>query len=157
MEFHILCGLPGSGKSTLSKRLSTFIVSPDNIRKFLWEDESVLHHDKLVFRIAKTIIRYMLSLNKNVVFDATNLSAKTRKRYINLAKQYKSIITVHWINCPLQTAIERNNNRSRKVPEAVIKSFYNRLQIPSISEGMDIIKIYDENLDLVDTITDRRK
>lgn len=73
MEFHMLCGVPGSGKSTLGKELSGYTKSTDSIRKFLWDDESILKHDQLVFRIAEIIMEYILSSGGNIIFDATNL------------------------------------------------------------------------------------
>ncbi|GBG57513.1 HDIG domain-containing protein [Sporomusaceae bacterium FL31] len=153
MELHILCGIPGSGKSTLLKNLSGTIVSTDAIRKFLWKDESKVKHDKLVFQIADEMIKYMLSIKDNVIFDATNLTLQKRKKYILLAKTYNADITVHWINCPINVAIGRNANRERKVPVPVIISLYKSLQPPDISEGMNRIKIYREDLSLVNEIT----
>lgn len=32
--FHLLCGIPGSGKSTIAKDLNGYVVSTDSIRKF---------------------------------------------------------------------------------------------------------------------------
>jgi predicted kinase len=146
MDFHILCGVPGSGKSTVAKDLPGYVVSTDSIRKFLWDDESVIKHDKLIFEIAESIIKYMLTLEYNVIFDATNLTMKRRKKYIRFAKTLGANITVHWVNCPVAVAISRNAKRERKVPVPVIKAFHNALQPPAISEGMDKIIIYGQDL-----------
>jgi len=53
----MLCGIPGSGKSTVAKDLPGFLVSTDSVRKFLWDGESVVKHDKLVFEVAESIIK----------------------------------------------------------------------------------------------------
>lgn len=153
MEFHILCGIPGSGKSTLLKQLPGYIVSTDTIRKFLWNDESIVKHDKLVFEIADGMIKYMLSVKNNVIYDATNLTIEKRRKYILLAKTFGADVTVHWINCLVGVAIGRNAKRERKVPVPVILALYKALQPPGISEGMDRIKIYREDLSLVEVIS----
>jgi predicted kinase len=153
MELHILCGIPGSGKSTLVKDLPGFIVSTDSIRKFLWDDESIVRHDKLVFEIADGMMKYMLTLGNDVIFDATNLTSERRIKYIRLAKTYEANVTVHWINCPVGVAIGRNSRRDRKVPMPVIIALYKSLQPPVISEGMDKIKIYRQDLSAAEEIT----
>ncbi|MFZ5754945.1 MAG: AAA family ATPase [Bacillota bacterium] len=61
MKLHILCGIPGSGKSTLGTRLPGYIVSTDSLRKFLWNYEAIVQHDTLVFTLAEKIIAYLLS------------------------------------------------------------------------------------------------
>ncbi|MDA8211392.1 MAG: AAA family ATPase [Clostridia bacterium] len=152
MKFHILCGIPGSGKSTIARRLPGYVVSTDTIRKFLWQDESVVKHDKLVFHLAESISNYLLALGEDVIFDATNLTIVKRRRYINLARRYHATVTLHWVNCPLQTAIERNSRRERKVPVTVIKSLYNSFQKPKLEEGIDVIKVYGQGLNLTKVI-----
>lgn len=154
MELQILCGIPGSGKSTLVPKLKGYLVSTDEIRKFLWKDESVVKHDRLVFNLAETIIDYLFKSKENVIFDATNLTIAKRNRFINLAKKYKANVLVHWVNCPLQDAIERNLNRERKVPVAVIKALYKTFQAPRLEEGINVIKIYNKDLDITEVIGD---
>ncbi len=152
MKFHLLCGIPGSGKSTVALRLSGYIVSTDSLRKFLWQDESVVKHDRLIFYLAESIIDYLLGLGKDVVFDATNLTVAKRSRYINLVGKHQVTVIVHWINCPLETAIERNSKRDRKVPVTVIKSLSRSFQRPKIEEGIDAIKVYGQELNLTGII-----
>lgn len=152
MKFHILCGIPGSGKSTVARRLAGHVVSTDSIRKFLWQDESVVKHDTLVFNLAESILDYLLNLEKDVIFDATNLITLKRRRFINLARKYQATVTLHWVNCPLETAIERNSKRERKVPVPVIKSLYNSFQMPKLEEGIDVIKVYGQELNLTKII-----
>lgn len=146
MDFNLLCGIPGSGKSTLRQHLTGFTISTDAIRKFLWDDESVVKHDKLVFEMAEDMMKYMLSLGKHVIFDATNLKAERRMKYILLAKNFGANVIVHWIDCPLGVAISRNARRDRKVPVPVIAALYKSLEPPVISEGMDQLLIYNQEL-----------
>jgi predicted kinase len=151
MKIYIV-GAVSSGKSTLAKRLDGFIVSTDSIRGFLWGNEAIIKHSKLVFTLAENITHYMLSINENVVFDATNVTIKGRKKYIDLGRKYNAKVILHWIDCPLQAAIKRNKKRERKVPEKILKAFYNRFQAPTLNEGMNILNIYNENLELIDVL-----
>lgn len=153
MTLHILSGIPGSGKSTVASSIPGHLVSTDNIRKFLWKDESITSHDKLVFEIAESIINYLLRRGKDVIFDATNISALKRKKYINLAKAHNAKVILHWVNVPVETAIERNLNRQRKVPIRVIRAMHKSFQEPRIKEGLDKIKIYGKNLNLLKILT----
>lgn len=148
MTLHILTGIPGSGKSTIARSIPGHVVSTDNIRKFLWQDESITSHDKLVFQLADCIMNYLLRRGQDVIFDATNVSAVRRKKYINLAKSHKAKVILHWVNVPVDTAIERNLKRQRKVPVRVIRALNKSFQEPKIKEGLDQIKIYGMNLEL---------
>lgn len=153
MTLHLLCGIPGSGKSTLTNKLSGHIVSTDSIREFLWNDASNTSHDRLVFELAESIMDYLLRHKKNVIFDATNVTVKKRKRYLTLAKSRRAKVVLHWVNCPLETAIERNLNRKRQVPLRAIRALNKALQTPKIQEGFDLIKIYGIDLNLIKRIT----
>ncbi len=146
MILHMMCGIPGSGKSTLAGRLPGYNISTDRIRKFLWHDESVVVHDRLVFQLAEQIAGYLLKLGEDVVFDATNLTVAKRGRLTGLAHKYKARVVLHWINCPLKTAVQRNAGRERRVPVKIIKSLYNSFQMPTNREGISIIKEYNQNL-----------
>lgn len=132
----------------MGRRIKGYIISTDELRKFLWQDESEFKHDKLVFTIAQSIISYMLSRTKDVVFDATNLTVSRRQTLIKLAREQGAQVILHWVDCPVQTAAARNLNRARKVPIVVIKSMFKSFQKPRLEEGLDAIKVYDENLDL---------
>ncbi|MTV48299.1 AAA family ATPase [Heliobacillus mobilis] len=144
MEFHMLCGLPGSGKSTLVNRLQGYVVSTDSIRKFLWQDEAIICHDQLVFEIARQMIDYMLPRGNTVIFDATNMTRRNRKPFIQLAHKHGATITLHWVKTSLETALARNASRDRKVPVAVIRSMNKRFQPPRKDETIDHIVEYEE-------------
>ncbi len=155
MQFHMLCGIPGSGKSTLAQSFQGFVVSTDSIRKFLWNDESEVRHDKLVFEVADSIIQYMLASKSDVIFDATNLTVERRRKYVSLAKNLGAKVTVHWVNCPVEVALHHNARRDRKVPVPVIKALHKSLQPPTSAEGMDKIIIYTQDLSVSEEVVSR--
>lgn len=152
MELHLLCGIPGCGKSSLAKSLTGYLISTDELRKFLWGDEAVLKYDKLVFKLIEIIVNYMLSTGKDVIVDSTNITKRSRKKYIDIAKRYETKVTVHWVNCPVEKAIIQNSQRDRNVPEVVIRSMNKSFQPPVIEEGIDTIKIYKPDLGLESVI-----
>lgn len=153
MFLHLLCGIPASGKSTLSTRVPGYVISTDSIRKFLWNDESVVKHDRLVFRLAENIADYLLGKRTDVILDATNLSKEKRGMFIKIGHKYHARVALHWVNCPLGTALERNAARDRKVPETIIKALHKSFQLPHTEEGIDVIRLYDHNLQTVKIIT----
>lgn len=153
MSLYMLCGIPGSGKSTISEHLSGHVVSTDSIRNFLWQDAAIVKHDALVFQLVENIIDYLLGNGENVIFDATNLTVKIRRKYIELAKAHHAPVILHWVDCSLATAIERNAKRDRKVPVPVIKGLYKSFQRPEIEEGFAVIKVYGEDLHIREIIS----
>ena len=152
MYLHVLCGIPGSGKSTLAGCLQGYCVSTDSLRKYLWGNESVIEHDKLVFELAERTIRYLLGVGSNVIFDATNLSSKKRAGLVRLARENKSKVVLHLVDCPLEVALKRNRQRTRQVPEKIIISLFASFEYPAANEGFDIIKIYDRDKKLLKII-----
>lgn len=146
MKLHLLCGIPGSGKSTLGKKLKGYVVSTDSIRKFLWQSETVFEHDVLVFDLASRIMEYLLLQGEDVVFDATNLRRRDRRKFIQLAEKHQAQAYIHWVNSPLAIAIRRNACRERKVPVPIIQKYQRTLQKPSLKEGVNRIKIYNPDL-----------
>jgi len=156
MYLHVLCGIPGSGKSTLAGRLSGHYVSTDSLRKYLWGDESILKHDKLVFKLAAEIIRYNLGEGDDVIFDATNITSGRRSKLVLLAREFAARVVLHWVDCPLRVAIKRNSQRERQVPVKVIAALFNSFEAPSTGEGFDVIKVYDQDKRPVRAITKKR-
>ena len=86
--FIMLCGLPGSGKSTFAKQIikmaesqdkEAYVVSSDAIREELWGDERIQREPEKVFDLAHKRIMHALRADYDyVVFDATNIKRKNR-------------------------------------------------------------------------------
>lgn len=88
----VMCGLSGSGKSTIAKQLAqehenTVIVSSDSVREELTGDYENQDHNEEVFQIFHKKIRENLENNKNVIADATNITMKSRRAILqNIGK-----------------------------------------------------------------------
>ncbi len=142
-KLFMLVGLPASGKSTCGKRLAesedALIVSSDEIRKELLGNENDQTNNEDVFKeVENRIIKGLKE--RNVIYDATNISFKRRMNFLQRIKNAEKIAII--IATPYDECIERNNKRERKVPEDVIKRMYYNFYIPQYYEGFDEIRIY---------------
>ena len=142
-KLFMLVGLPASGKSTCGKRLAesedALIVSSDEVRKELLGNENDQTNNEDVFKeVENRIIKGLKE--RNVIYDATNISFKKRLNFLQRIKNAEKIAII--IATPYDECIERNNKRERKVPEDVIKRMYYNFYIPQYYEGFDEIRIY---------------
>ena len=89
-NFIIPIGISGSGKSRWIKTLEGQgyeIISPDDIRRELTGDISNQSKNNEVFTLSFQRAVDALNLNKNVIFDATNVSSIYRKKMLTYMKQ----------------------------------------------------------------------
>ena len=141
----VLGGLPASGKSTYTEMLvesGVFCsVCPDKIRGELYGDESIQGDGKQVFTIAHQRIKDLGQGGNNVVFDATNINADRRKKFVKEMRPYFDVIILKWFSTPIDICLKRNAERKRQVPEEVIhrmnQNFFNK---PTIDEGFDLVE-----------------
>ena len=135
----LLIGISGSGKSTYSHELwetnpSNFvIINRDKIRELLFGyTESSIHNyykrndivklEKKVTKYEDTLIYEALEENKTIILDATHLE----KKYIERHEYWNVPIELVWFDINLDTAIERDSIRNRKVGKDIITKQYNK-------------------------------
>lgn len=144
-EFVMMCGLPASGKSSYAKSLSEsdgyIVCSSDAIRYELYGDETVQSNNDKVFHILHKRVKENLKNGKNVVYDATNISAKRRKGFLSEIKNIDCHKVCIIMATPYEVCIERNLLRDRNVPEDVIERMYRNWNTPYYFEGWDDIRI----------------
>lgn len=144
-KLFLMIGLPASGKSTLAEQISKSedaeIVSSDNIRKELYGDENIQGDNNKVFRILQERIINGLKNNKNMIYDATNISYKTRMAFLQRLNKLEVEKIAVMVATPYEDCLIRNAQRERKVPEEVIKRMYNNFYVPQYFEGFDDIQI----------------
>lgn len=147
----LMVGCPGSGKSTEAKKIweknpEFKYLSSDALRAELGsgeEDQSVTF---LVFSTLHRRLEHCLRRNESVIVDATNVSVKDRKTYIEIAKKFNVEIEAHVLVHPKSILLERNKKRGegggRNVPEFVIDRMLSKFTMPTIAEGFSkIIKL----------------
>ena len=155
--FYMMVGIPGSGKSFFAERVHNAVVhSSDAIRAEVLGDENDQTKQELVFQTLHERVFRELADGKNVVYDATNINYKRRMAFLQQinAMRIPSLWTVCvFMAVPYETCIERNNNRERSVPEAVIHKMYKKFDIPMKAEGWDEILVVDSE-DRFDRLND---
>lgn len=145
---HVMVGAPGSGKSTVAKKIvdgrtnTSVIISSDGIRKELYGDEAIQGDYNVVFGTYYKRMMDAIEAGKSViVMDATNLTKRNRKEYIKrIREQYNNtdvVIYADYVRTDLPTCLARNSERSRVVPEHIVRNMYNKCQTPTICEGFD--------------------
>lgn len=152
VELILCCGLPASGKSTWAQKrteVDGYVwLSSDNIRAN--HDWNISNADVFTEMYKETIAN--LKAGNNVIYDATNLSAKRRKNLIDNVKRcnIKEIVmfTCEVFVAPISVLFERNGARVNEtcVPDEVIHRMMTQFQFPQYFEGWDHININSNSI-----------
>ena len=102
-------------------------------------------HVRINLEMLKTRHRELLLLQACIaakqpfVVDNTNILRRDRARYIDSAKPVGFRIVGYYFQSRLKDALLRNSQRSGKanIPEKGVLAKYQRLELPSYSEGFD--------------------
>lgn len=139
----VMCGLPGSGKSTYAKYITESghfeCVSTDQIRKELYGSESIQGEGEEVFTTAFSRLQTFGSAKKNCIFDATNITSRGRKRVIQKCRPYYDLIICKYMSTTLDVCLHRNLQRDRVVRQEVILRMSHYFTTPSREEGFDYV------------------
>lgn len=140
---HMLCGLPGSGKTHyVSNCLKSLyphmpIVSPDDFRTILTGRPFYTQAEDMVWSHAKAMAVALLRQGMSIIIDATNLTKSHRAFWIDVAKQHDAVVDCYLANPPLATVHKRNLERQNIVPCEVIEDMSKRFELPeSTNEGI---------------------
>lgn len=141
----ILCGIPGSGKSTYAKNYieqnsNTLHLSSDAIRKELYGDENIQGNPAEVFGLMQKRAVEALNNGCKVIYDATNITRKDRASIIGICPKFTNV-ECHIIWAPIEECVKRDSNRERTVGKEVIDKMLKRFQAVYYDEGIDEIKI----------------
>ena len=143
-NFYMMIGLPGSGKSYYCNQLGCEVVSSDAIREELFGDVNDQTHNNEVFNEVHNRIHNFLKSGTDCCYDATNLSRKRRRAFLNTVPKnvHKTAIM---IVRSFDECVKNNNNRDRVVPIEVIERMFKHLTIPALEEGFDEIRFIIEH------------
>jgi histidinol-phosphate phosphatase family protein len=147
MEIVMICGFPGSGKSTMTKEYNGY---------------TILSRDELGGSY-KTVLK-TLELHKNtesvgIVLDNLHINADNRKPFIDFAQKNGIPIRAVWLDCDIETCFinvlrrtwrthgeisftgQDQPNDPHTFPPAVLFSARKKHEIPTIEEGFDKVDI----------------
>ena len=152
-NLYLLCGAPGSGKSTFAKEIFPKyfsdhpykIISRDTIRFSLLKDgEKYFSHENEVYQIFWDSINKALKEGFDVIADQTSLNPNSRAFLLQHISECEKVIAIE-IKTPLKICLDRNNQRTGLtfVPPNAIKNMYYSYISPTVLEGFSQIYTYD--------------
>lgn len=139
----VLCGLPGSGKTTWrqAQAADAAAVCLDDIRGELTGDAGCQRFNDNVMMVAIGRIRDALEDGRDVIIDATNLTAASRALWVELAEECDQPARCVYFPIPLAVALTRNTGRDRQVPDSAMLRMGRCLEVPRTSEGFDQVLV----------------
>lgn len=158
LDVVLVCGLPASGKSHFARhyfdRDGRKRVNRKEIRKSLyqmtefdreWREEYFDSSDEgLVKHVERRVIEHLLHGGSRVLVDNTSVSAASRKSYITVARQMHRTIGVVFLHTPLQRCLQRNANRTYRVPDIVMTNLAAAIELPRPDERFDELLVIHE-------------
>lgn len=121
----LMIGVSGSGKSTFAQKhfKKHEIVSSDECRGMVSNDENNLEATNDAFDVLNYIIAKRLKRGLLTVVDATNVKPESRKNLIQLAREYHTLPTAIVLDMPEKLCQERNQTRpDRNMGRHVIRN-----------------------------------
>jgi predicted kinase len=90
-------------------------------------------------RREQILLNACLEAKQPFVVDNTNVTREARAEYISQAKASRFSVVGYYFKSTLQSAIERNDQRSPKarIPLKGIVATHRKLELPSYDEGFD--------------------
>ena len=152
---HLLCGLPGAGKTTLARQLEAGLPAV----RFSLDEWMLRLYPGLHFasgnygELAETCklliwdtARQALNVGADVVLDWNQWSRGRRAVWAGRAEAAGATVVVHYVRTPLEASIERAAVRARRrepgshrIEEADVRHLAGIFEEPELSEGLRIL------------------
>jgi len=108
----LFCGLPGSGKSTIAKKLARKLERLGSLKLIVSDQISGRVYRKIFKQVKENIEKV-----DYLILDATFYKKKWRDKIYALAKG--KVFTIY-LECALETCLRRNKKRRPSIPEKAI-------------------------------------
>ena len=133
-------GLPGAGKSTWFASNGVTPLSSDAMRRLLADDEDDQTIHVEVFEALRYLMIKRIQIGRQETYiDATNLLKVHRAPFIKLAQKLGCDVEAIYFETPLETCLERNRRRGRRVPEEIVRQMAAQLEPPTEKEGFTLV------------------
>lgn len=154
---HMLIGIQGSGKTTFATKLSQekncLVASTDYVRKHIKDVK-----ESEVFETVYKMVAEAVKNNQDIIYDATNITPKVRKRFFDEVRKYnvEPIVTAYYFDTNVMECYNRVKVRNTKegelyLPEEVVFSYNEKIVKPTLDEGFVKINIVKDGT-IVNTI-----
>lgn len=140
MQMTVFCGPPGSGKTTLSKK----IAEEHNIVRYSFDEMGCLQHKELIPHVADS-----LRNGRSTVVDALYTRASWRRAILEATEHIACKRVLVYMDTSLEECICRNRGRGNPLPDFMVTSIYQSFESPTSDEGWDEIvevKTYESNI-----------
>lgn len=120
-----LTGLPGSGKSTIARRLKAKLpraewLRMDEFRGFITPKREYTEEERdIAYRAMILAGKHLVRNGISVIFDATG----HRRKWRELARKQIPNFYEVYVKCPLKTAMEREANRKDSL---IVRNMYRK-------------------------------
>lgn len=148
-KFVMLAGISGAGKSEYAKHYmaehpNCVLVSTDNIREEINGDAADQSNAPKVFELAQQRVRSGLKNGQTVLYDATNVSRKSRRTFLSAINHIPNVDKeCHVILAPFGFACDNQMRRSRHVDFGIIQRQMGSFRMPDKTEGFSDIVYYN--------------
>ncbi|HNR89430.1 MAG TPA: ATP-binding protein [Spirochaetota bacterium] len=158
LDVILLCGVYGAGKTEFAQR---FLKQPDRsrvsrneIRKMMFEmtrfgqkwtaADFTEEDDILVKHIERKVLEHFLFNKRRVLVINTFATKRSRQGIVGIAKQMNKTIGAVFLNIPLEKCLLRYKEHNPTLPERVITSMFNKIELPDRREGFtDVLVVTD--------------
>ena len=154
---HMLIGIQGSGKTTFASKLSQekncLVASTDYVRKYVKDVK-----ESEVFETVYKMVADAIKNNQDIIYDATNITPKVRKRFFDEVSKYDvtpKVIAYYFdtdvMECFKRVKIRNTIEGELYLPEEVVFSYNSKIVKPTYEEGFELINIVKDGT-VVNTI-----
>jgi predicted kinase len=145
----MLIGVPGAGKSTWIRsqewHADTVLISSDNIIEDIAQQRGITYDDAYsgliddATKIMLSEVRAAVAAGRNIVWDQTNTSVKSRREKLRMLKGYYVVAVMFPTPEPEELERRLASRPGKTIPRHVMECMTTHLAAPTLAEGFDEI------------------